>query len=441
MEVFRSPDGALRYGFHDLIRSYAREVRTLSSGQLNESLKGLLTGYTAVLAHMARRLLDLSPHHRINAAPERLWPESHADYPKTLENREVRSWLSAELGVLHRLLEQGMAEENYADVVRAYVMAVPFLEDGSYWSQWLAAASIAEDASLKLGDTYLTAVVGWTLGRIYHYLGSWNLSLNYLGKARSAFLSAGDKFTATVVACNIGKVYQLGKFERAVPLFESSLSLFLSTGHHHHAAYAQIHLADVVRFSGDIDSAISLFEEAIPQLAAAKDLWWTANAEIWLGDTYRLAGRRADGIHVLRKSLNSLRDLGDGRRAAVALVHLGDCEVEGERLVYALRCYLPALDLLNQLSDAWWSSRCREGMAKAYFRLGLFSESIEALEACIPIFESLGNQRLAVPARQLLLEARSASKRSGVWTKASHFIKVLWYGRVRLRVKTWESVT
>jgi tetratricopeptide (TPR) repeat protein len=396
MEATHAPDRPHRYGFHDLLRAFARDLfqQHTDRRQVTSAIDHLAAAYLANLVGANQRLLLAAPRHRITSLPEGLWPADAVARAAPATLHDALAWFDQErtalLLTIRQAHEAGLDERCW----RLAVLATALYEEGSYWNDWLSAHRLAEKSARRMGDEWCLAVSEWCLGRVHHYLGAWEDTLTIFRSAESRFRRLGDDRLVALVMCGIGKVYQLGQFDRALEYLAGATEELTRLGDRHAAAYAKANLADVYHLRGELDAAVAYFNESMTVLREVGDDWWLSNAGIWLGDTYRLQGHGAAAMSSLTESYRTFAKLGDRRRGAVALVHLGDAWFDREKTLRALHAYSVALDVFREFGDRWWRARAAHGMGKAYAALRIYPAAVAHLSDALPVFQALGNDRL-----------------------------------------------
>ncbi|MFI7546994.1 BTAD domain-containing putative transcriptional regulator [Actinoplanes sp. NPDC049599] len=320
-----------RFGFHDLLRAYARE-------------QTLAVDSDAERRHAVLRLLD---HYLHTAwlADRTLYPYRQpigvepAD-PATVVARvdgpaEALVWFLGEQAALLAAVEQAEAEDFPRHASRLAWTITAFLNYQGKWHDWAGVLRIALSASRQVGD-----VAGQALT---HRL----LSLAYL---------------------------QQGLLTDAEAQAKQAFDLFGELGDR--AGQARLHLdySRVLERQGDIAAGLERAELALELFRAAGEPSGEADALNWVGWFHSLRGFHQQALDYCHQSLDLHRRLGDSPSQAdtwdalgFAHHHLGNSDA-------AMSCYEKALGLWRELGD-------RYEVATTTLRMGNVQHSTGDLQA------------------------------------------------------------
>jgi tetratricopeptide (TPR) repeat protein len=402
--------GTSRYGFHDLLREYARDkLDSLDNGtsQLrNETIRLTGQGYAKIVEVADNCVRRGAPRHDVQPH----LPDSELSETQLIDIASydaATEWCRVELLNLLLLLEQLHSIAMHDLVVQIAHSMSAFCEDKSYWREWESAQKIALTSARSLGDPYLECLSLSTLGRIHHLLGDWALAMTELKDAQDLAVMHDYKDIIAASMCAIGKIYQLGRLEEAVPQFTRARELYNEIGHRHAAAYVTANLADIYHGLTEYDRSLAEFSICMPVFREVGDKWWEANAGIWIGDVYRGQGDMVAAIEQLESSLRIMRGLGDERRAAVALVHMARTYADFGEARLALRSAGEALPILEKVSDRWWLAMAYVELGKAYAVMENPTVALSWWQKAIPTVEEMGNVRVLSDLERRIEELRT----------------------------------
>jgi DNA-binding SARP family transcriptional activator/DNA-binding XRE family transcriptional regulator len=351
--------GRRRYGLHDLIRCYARDLAAADPGATREqALERLLDYYqhTAIRAetHLARQTRTI-PVRSPRAA-------SLTAAPTMTDSTQALAWARAERASLLACLDYATAAGQHARVVTlTAAMASPLRLDGP-WTSALARYSTAVMAAQQIGDRLGQATALTHLGDIRRLTGDHHGALEALTDALDIFRSIGHRHGQAAALIYIGDALLAAADHRgAVEALKEALGIDPGIGNHLGLANALTYLRDARRLTGDHRKAgeallgifrdignrqgeaaslvclgvallaagdhrgaVGALEEALGIDRGIGNHLGQANALTYLGDAWRLTGDHRGAIEALQEALAIYRDIGHRLGQANALTYLGD---------------------------------------------------------------------------------------------------------------------
>lgn len=211
---------AARYHFHDLVRTFARELAAekLTEDERRTAIERSLTFYLAVVWR-AVELTDAK-------AARGFWPgrPSTATAPAFTGSDQALGWIDGELPNYLALIEQVSDAGGWDEPVAGLVIGLYdyFTKRGNL-ADWLPA--IDRVASGRVDQ--------WTLGQLQAdaaialaELARYDESLERFGRAGDVFKAAGHTRGMTLVANNTARLLtRMRRFEEALPLAQQALEL------------------------------------------------------------------------------------------------------------------------------------------------------------------------------------------------------------------------
>ncbi|MFG2875422.1 BTAD domain-containing putative transcriptional regulator [Streptomyces sp. NPDC048337] len=419
-----------RYGMHDLLRSYARE---LADGPEEESVRRLLDWYLA-RAEAAARLLDGDGTAPGDApAPGR--PDAMADAARAAEwlasERENLvsavlyagqhgahglAWRLAE--ALHGHLSLGMHTADRLTVARAGLAAAT--ADGDVRAQSAARLRLADchwvsGRNAEAEEQYTRALelaerAGWTdgqavalrrIGAAHQENGAMREAVHFLSRARGlteagAVPGAAGGAGAADDLINLGLIcWKLGRLQEAVGHYTQAARLFEGLGSAGGAAIAHTNLGIVYRAMGRPVDAIEVMSRALPVFTAAGNKASETVALSCLSAAHSDLGDHARGLGLARRALALAQELDNRRLEASAWFSMGAArERAGDPA--AADGYRRALRLADTVNDRYPQAYALIGLATTTLREGAAEEALAATGKALD---------LAVEARFQVLEA------------------------------------
>jgi tetratricopeptide (TPR) repeat protein len=341
--------GYHRYGMHDLIRRYSRDLATDPAASPDRAMERLLDFYQHTAA-TAQAILARQP--RTMPAPSALTapPEAVPDLP---DNTRALAWARAERGNLLASLDHVTRTGQHAQVVTLTAAIAALLRLDGPWTDAITRHATALQAARQLGDQR----------------GQAN-ALNELGAARNL----------------------TGDYTGAAQGLEEALEIYRDLGDLLGQANVLSNLGAARRMTDDYPGAAQALEEALDIYRDLGDRLGQAGALNELGAARRMTDDYPGVARTLEEALGIYRDLGDRQGQATATRYLGVVRLQTGDYPGAARAQEEALSISSDLGD-------RQGQANALTYLGVVRQltgdypgSVEALEEALSVYRDLGNR-------------------------------------------------
>jgi DNA-binding SARP family transcriptional activator len=415
-----------RFGLHDLIRRYARDLAAADPAAGRDAALGRLLDYyqhTAQAAdrHLARRTRPAQPLGTPPAAAPDL-----PDWDAAL------AWMRAERASMLAGISHAAAHGQPERVIALTGAMAAFLDLEGPWHQAAAlhdaavtaarragdrpgeasalqdlgrsrrrtgegpvAAGLLEQALAiyqDLGDRQGQTDARWELGRVRYLTGSYPAAASLLEQALAGYQDLGDRLGQAKVLYQLGRIRNLtGDFPAAARLEEQALAIYRDLGDRLGEANALQDLARVRYLTGDFPAAASLQEQVLAIYRDLGDRLGEANARWELGRVRYLTGDYPAAASLLDQALAIFRDLGDRNGEANARWELG-------RVRYLTGDFPAAASLLDQALASYQDLGNRHGEANALHDLGRvatvtgdYPAAAGLLEQSVALFREVGD--------------------------------------------------
>ena len=346
-EGLLTENGYRRYGMHDLLRRYARDLAA-GDPDSQRALDGLLDYYqhTAALAEaLLARQTRTSPAQVLAVSPDAV--------PGLTGRTQALAWARAERGNLLACLDHATATGQHARVVALTAAMAASLRIDGPWTEAITRHATAAQAARHLGD----------------YLGQAN-ALNELGFVRRL----------------------TGDYPGAVQAQEEALDLYRDLGDWLGQANALCHLGTLRRTTGDYPSAVQALQEALDLYRDLGDPLGQANALNLLGNVRRLTGDYPDAVQALQEALDLYRDLGDRLGQANALNELGVARRRTGNYPGAVQALQEGLDLCGGLGDRLGQANALNYLAGVLRQTGDYPGAVQAAQEGLGLCRDLGDR-------------------------------------------------
>lgn len=386
-----------RFGMHDLLRAYARELATRD-------------GDTA----LPRRLLDLYLHGAA-AAMELLYPaERHrrpqvprpaGPVPVLPDAVTALAWLDAERAnlvatavhatahgqpwyavqltlILLRYLESG---GHYADAVTLHDHAlraaraggdrrgearlhtnlgVVHVQQGRY-AEAVAALSRAIRLAHEVGDSAVEIRALGNLGHAYQWQGRYPEAVEMLTEVISLCQRDGDEAGEARGLGNLGQVYfRQRRYEDAIRDLGASIGICRRIGDAVGEAYALVYLGHVDSFLGRYTQAAAHHQRALAIFRSTTESAGEAYALDGLGGVDVLRGEHGSAVDRLSEALALFRRIGERAGEARASNSLGEAAAAVGDPVEARAHHSAALRLATEIGHRYEQARAQAGLAR-----------------------------------------------------------------------------
>ncbi len=354
------PSADARYGLHDLLRAYARDLASAhdSEDQQRAALTRLFDHYLYTTAMANGELFPAEQSARPAV------PRPDTDVQPLPDPATARDWLDAQLASLVAASAHMAAQGWPGHATRLAPLLFGYLDTGGYLTEASAVHGHARSAAVRAGDRSSEATALLHLGVVDMRQGRHQQASGLLRRALSLFRATGNLAGQARSLGNLGVLSdQLGDWPEAVAHLERALALFRETEDSPGETRALFKLGGIERLQGRYEQAASYYGQALTVSREAKDLVGEAFALSGLGDNEMQRGRYEDAAGYIRDCLALRREGGDRVGAAFALVSLGRVESHMGR-------YQQAADHVRQALAIFQEFGHRMGEAEALNGLG-----------------------------------------------------------------------
>jgi tetratricopeptide (TPR) repeat protein len=430
--------GHRRYGMHDLIRSYARDLAAADPpGSRQQALDRLLDYYQHTAA-LAEGLLV----RRARARPAPASQVIPAAVPGLTSRTEALAWARAERASLLACLDQATAAGQHARVVALTAAMASLLRHDGPWASAITRHAAAAEAARYLGDRLGQANALTDLGIVRYLndnhrdaaraleealgihraigdqLGQAN-ALGILGAVRTTtgdyrgaaqageealgiHRAIGDQLGQGNALNTLGMVRRLtGDYRGAAQAGEEALAIYRAIGNQLGQGNALHTVGNVRRLTGDYRNAAQAGEEALAIYRVIGDRLGQGNALHFLGAVRRLSGDYRGAAQALEEALGIHRDIGDRSGEAEVLNETGTLyRVRGDP-GRAAEYHRQALTLSREIASPRDEACALAGLGRCALALGRTSDAAEDLRQARDIFQRIGAAETADVAAEL----------------------------------------
>jgi tetratricopeptide (TPR) repeat protein len=376
--------GYRRYGMHDLIRRYARDLAAADPVADREQALDQLLDYYQHTAAIAEAFLARSSPALAPAAPLAALP----DLP---DHARALAWARAERASLLACLDHATGTGQQARVVALTAAVATLLRLDGPWSDAIARHAGAVQAARHLGDRRGQAGGLTNLGTVRRLAGDYPGAAQALEAALGLYRDLGDRPGQAGALSELGTVWrQTGDCPGAAQALEAALGLYRDLGDRLGQANTLLYLGLVWRQTGDYLGAAQVLNQA---LSLHRDLGvrrGQANALLYLGAVRLLTEDFPGAAQALEAALGLYRDLGDRGGEVEALNEAGSLHRLRGDLSAAGTCHRQALDLAREFSSSWDEAHALAGLGRCALAAGRAADAEASLRQAREIFQRTG---------------------------------------------------
>jgi DNA-binding SARP family transcriptional activator/tetratricopeptide (TPR) repeat protein len=398
--------GPGRYGLHDLLRAYARDLACATDSESGQqaALTRLFDHYLHTAATAMDTLFPAERHRRPRI------PQPDSPPPPVADSAAALTWLETERANLLAVAVHS-ACHGWADhATRLATTLFRYLDSGGYYPEATTIHGQARLAARQVGDRTAEAEALVSLGVLGLEQGCQPQAAAHLLQGLALFRQAGDRSGEVRALGNLGilrlrlghyedatghfqealalsrggsdqrgQAHMLaslgeidlrqGRYEQAIGRIKQALALFRETGNRTGEAHALSSLGEVCVRQGSFGQADSHLCQALALFRETGDRAGEAQVLIVLGDANLWQGRYDQAADYHRRSLAVCREIGYQSREVAALNGLGEVALATGQIADACAQYAAALEGAAR-SEKYQQARAHNGLARAHHAAG-----------------------------------------------------------------------
>ena len=413
-----------RYGMHDLLRAYARELADGDSDE-HQALTRLFDHYLHTAAAAMDTLHPADRHWRPRI------PTPATPVPPVTGAAAARGWLDAEQATLVAITVHAAEHGWSAHATQLADTLFRYLDYGGHYPEAVIIHSRARIAARQAGDTAAEAAALNALGLVAFHQGRCQQSAGHLESALALFRQTGDRTGQARVLSNLGVVSYLqgryaeasrwwqqslaahcengdqageatalvnlglldmrqGRYQQASGRLLNSLALARTTGNRATESTALVNLAEVSLRQGAYQYAAGQLQQALCLSRETGDRNHEASALTTLGEVCQQLGRYEQAVGHLQKALSLSRKAGNREDEADALNGLGEVLLATGQPGDARVRYAAALGLASEIGGKYQQARAHHGLARAHQAAGDPGEARRHWQHALGLYTGLG---------------------------------------------------
>jgi DNA-binding SARP family transcriptional activator/tetratricopeptide (TPR) repeat protein/transcriptional regulator with XRE-family HTH domain len=383
------PAGHDRYGLHDLLRAYARELAGShdTEGERRAALTRLFDYYLHAAATAMDTLHPAESHNRPRI------PVSATPAPPLAGPAAARAWLDTELATLV-VMAAYMAEHGWpGHATRLAATLSLYLVVSGHYPEAVPMYTSARNAARRTGDRAAEARALIGFGLVDLRQGRCPQATGHFQQALALCREAGDRAGEARALGNLGLAeFQQGRFQEATGHLEQVLALSRETGNQTDIARWLTNLGFVALNLGRFQEATGRLEQAAVLYRETRDPIGEAHALCNLGDAHFRLGHCQEAIGHLRQALAIFRETGGRTGEADTLCVLGDIDLREGRRDQASDHQQQALAIFRETGSRPGEAKALNGLGEALRATGRSGAARAMHTAALALAAQVGDQ-------------------------------------------------
>jgi DNA-binding SARP family transcriptional activator/tetratricopeptide (TPR) repeat protein len=360
------PRGSSRYGLHDLLRAYARELAAQDGEEAGRSaLTRLFDYYLHTVATATSILFPAESNARLSI------PASAAPAPPMDDPAAARAWLDMQRPSLAAAVAHAAAHGWPSHATRLAAALYSYLDTGGYYPEAIVVHGHARRAARQSGDLAAEAVSLVSLGAVAMRQGHFEHAADRMQQAVALSRQAGDLVGHARALGNLGMVdIQLGHGQRAKDHLYRALALFRQGRHRTGEVRTLTALGDLESTQGRYQQADADYRQALTLARTAHDGTSEAYVLGKLGALELRQDRCGPASDYLRDALTLYCENGDRTGEAYTLTDLGHAELKQGRYQHATDLLLHSLAFYQETGDPTGEAKVFSGLGEILLASG-----------------------------------------------------------------------
>jgi DNA-binding SARP family transcriptional activator len=362
-----SPVAPGRYGMHDLLRSYARQLAAgPDAGQDQHAALTRLFDYYLHRAAAATDTLFPAERHRRPPAPSPATP-----VPPLADPMAAREWLDGELTNLVAAAAHTAAHGWPSHITRLAAILAGYLLNSGHLPEAVTMLNHALGAARRTGDRAAEATAISRIGSIHWQQSRYQQASDQHRQALALFREAGDRAGEGRELSNIGLAeMQLGRYEQAARYQQEAVAIHRDAGDRFGEARALGNLGIARHLQGRFQEAAGYYRQSLALSREIGDRPCEAYALARLGSVDLRLGRHQDGAGYLRQALALFQEMRNVGGEAETLVKLGEVSLGLGRYDQGAENFEQALGISREIGDPVLEAVALNGLGDVLFHAG-----------------------------------------------------------------------
>jgi DNA-binding SARP family transcriptional activator/Flp pilus assembly protein TadD len=398
--------GPGRYGMHDLLRAYARELAAGHDGEAGQ--RTALTRLFDHYLHGAAAAMDtLHPAER-HRRPRIIRPATPV--PPVSDHAGSLAWLEAELASLVAVAVYTAEHDWPTHATRLATTLFRHLDNSGHYQEAVAVHSHARQAAHRTGDHAAEAEALICLGAADWRQGRYQQAAQRHRQSLALYRDINDQPGQARALGNIALVdHEQGRYQDAADHHRQALALFRKIGDRTGEARTLNSLADIDKYQGRYEQAQAHFRKAQSLFQKAGDRNGQARSLANLADIYLRLGRYEQSSTHLQQALAIFREAGSRSAEAPTLTDLGVIDMRLGRYQQAASHHRQALAIFRENGNLTGEAEVLNRLGDSLLGYGQHDDARGQHTAALRLATQIGNKYLEARAYEGLGHACDAT--------------------------------
>ena len=412
-------DGLGRYGLHDLLRAFGRELAAdrdsaeIRRAALTRLFDHFLYGSATAIDVLFAAERDRRPRVPVPATP----------VPPLASRAAAQAWLETQRGNLADAVAWTAENGWPGHATRLAATLHPYLFTASNFAEAVTLHGHALRAARSAGDQAAETTALIDLGRSELPLGRHQEAAGHFSTALRLCAQTGDRAHEAKLLHDLANLSLVqGRYREAAGQYEQALGVFRQSGDRTGEARALGNLGLIGMLQGRYQQATGHVRQALGLFRETGDRTGEAGALMALGEIGMHEGRGQDAARYLRLAMGLFRETGNSAREANVLLALGDLGQREGRYQEAVGHYERSLQMFRELSVEGAQARALNGLGQVLLAAGHPGEARARHAAALSLASQAADQHERARAHdglgasyQAIGDASSASRQ---WQEA-----------------------
>jgi tetratricopeptide (TPR) repeat protein len=395
-----------RYGLHDLLRGYAREIEEGHDGEPER--RTVLTGLFDYYLYAAATAMDAAFPAERHRRPR--IPAPSAPIPPFPGAAEALAWLDAERASLVAVTVHAAKQDWPGHATRLSATLFRYLDTQGHHSEAATIHSHAGQAARQAGDQAAEADALNSLGVMHLRQGRYQQASDHFEQALALYRQTRNQTGEARALSNLGFIdFLLGRPQQAVVHLDQSLTMFREIGDQVGEARTLASLGFLDLRQGRYEQAAGHLRQSLILCRLVGDQGGEARALGNLGEVELRLHRYQQAAAHVRQALALFRKIGDRISEADTLAGLGLIDLWQGRYEQAADHLQRALAVCDETGDLSSRAGALNGLGEVLLATGSYAAARERLADAVGVATQAGEKYEQARAHHGLARAYQAS--------------------------------
>jgi DNA-binding SARP family transcriptional activator len=394
-----------RYGTHDLLRGYARELTgSTETGDEQRAALTRLFDYYLYTAAAAMDTLFPTEQHRRPRIPRPATP-----VPSLADPAAAREWLDGESADLVTAVGHTAVRGWPDHTTRLAGTLFSYLINGGQLPEAHTISGHALGAARRTRDRVAEATALNMIGSVDWDQSRFQQAADHYGQALTLYREAGDRAGEAVTLSNMGLAeVELGHCEKGASHQQAAVALYRDTGDRLGEATALGDLGLAWRKQGRYQEAVDYYRQSLDLFREIGDRQGEACAQGRLGVVDLRLGRYQDAAGHLQQASVLFHEIGHMAGESETHLHLGEVYLELGRYDQAAGSFDRSLDSFREIGNPGLEAEALNGLGEVALQTGDAAKASSHHASALRLASEVGSPRVQARAHNGLAHAYQA---------------------------------